>query len=120
MYIAMAAGYLLMCSRQGRVDVKPIANALWTLNGISPHQIVRGDIQNNILLGVVIHAMECTERFLQKHKRLGVFDEIWENMLPYSGYRLQQRRYRQVTMWGGVEMRGVNLVFLACFTAALR
>ena len=74
-----------MCRRLDTVGVKPIANALWTLKGISPHQIVRGDILHNILLGVMKHVMEWTEGFLQKHKRLGVFDKIWQNIPPYRG-----------------------------------
>ena len=49
--------YLLMCRRLGRVGVKRIANALWTLKGISPPVIVRGDILHNILLEVIKHVM---------------------------------------------------------------
>ena len=64
--------------------------------------------------------MEWIEGFLKKHKRLGVFDKIWENIPPYQGYQPQQKQYRQITMWNGTEMRGVNLVILASFTAALR
>ena len=112
--------YLLMCKRLDSVGVKPIANALWTQKGISPHQLVRGDILHNILLGVMKHVMEWTEGILQKHKRLGVFDKIWQNIPPYPGYRPPQRLYRQVTMRSGMEMRAVNRVLLACFTAALR
>ena len=114
------SGYLLMCRRLGTVGVKPIANAQWTLQGISPPLIVRVDILHNILLGVMKHVREWTEGFLQKHKRLGVFDKIWQSIPPYTGYRPPQTRYRQVTMWSGVEMTGVNRVLLACFTAALR
>ena len=57
---------------------------------------------------------------MRKHNRLGVFDKIWESIPPYSGYRPPQKRYRQVTMESGVEMRGVNRVLLAWFIAALR
>ena len=55
--------YLLMYRRLDIGGVKPIANALWTLKGISPHQIVRVDILHNILLGVMKHVMEWTEGF---------------------------------------------------------
>ena len=57
---------------------------------------------------------------LKKHKRLGVFDNIWENIPPYPGYQPPGKRYQQITMWGIAEMRGINRVILACFTAALR
>ena len=64
--------------------------------------------------------MEWIEGFLKKHKRLGVFDKIWENIPPYPGYQPPQKQYRQITMLNGTEMRGVNRVILAWFTAALR
>jgi len=64
--------------------------------------------------------MEWTEGFLKKHKRLDVFDKIWDNIPPYSEYRQPRKRYRQITMWSGVGMRGVNRVLLACFAAAVR
>ena len=65
-----------MCKRLGTVGVKPIANTLWTLMGISPPLIVRRDIVYNILLVVMKDVMEWTEGFLQKHNRLVVFDKI--------------------------------------------
>ena len=67
MYMAMAGGYLLMCRKLGTVDVKPTANALWTLKCIRPHQIVRVYILHNLLLVVMEHVMERTQGFLQKH-----------------------------------------------------
>ena len=114
------SGYLLMCRRLGTVGVKPIANALWTLKGISYTLIVRGDILHNILRVVMKHVMEWTEGFLQKHESLVVFDKIWESIPPYAGYQPARKRCRQATMWRGMEMRGVNRVLLACFTAAMR
>ncbi|KAF8457633.1 hypothetical protein BGX38DRAFT_1326585 [Terfezia claveryi] len=60
------------------------------------------------------------EGFLRKHKRLEAFDKIWENIPPYLGYRQPQKRYQQITMWSGVEIRGINRVILACFVAALQ
>ena len=64
--------------------------------------------------------MTWVEQFLSKYQRLYEFDRIWERIPPYSGYRLPQKRYGQIIMWSGAEMRGVNRVLLACFTAALR
>ena len=66
------------------------------------------------------YLMEWIEGFLKKHKRLGVFDDIWENIPLYPGYQPPRKRYRQITMWSGAEMRCINRVILACFTAALR
>ncbi|KAF8432002.1 hypothetical protein BGX38DRAFT_1103357, partial [Terfezia claveryi] len=99
--------------------IKPLRNALWTQKGIIPPLMVRGDILHNILLGLLKHLMEWIEGFLRKHKRLEAFDKIWENIPPYPGYRQPQKRYRQITMWSGAEMRGINRVILACFAAAL-
>ncbi|KAF8415231.1 hypothetical protein BGX38DRAFT_1281439 [Terfezia claveryi] len=102
--------------------IKPFENALWVqlqVLGIQPPDMVRGDILHNILLGILKHLMGWIEQFLKKHKRLEVFDRIWEQIPPYPGYRPPQKRYRQITMWSGTEMRGINHVILACFTAAL-
>jgi len=48
----------LIQRRLRKEDIKAFANVLWTLNGIMPHLIVRGDILHNILLGVMKHLME--------------------------------------------------------------
>ena len=63
--------------------------------------------------------MEWIEGFLKKHKPLGVFDKKWENIPPYPRYQPPQKQYWKITMCNGMEMRGVNRVILACFTAAL-
>ena len=81
--------------------------------------MVCGDTLHNILLVILKHLMSWIEQFLSKHQRLEVFDEIWEQIPPYPGYRPPQKRYWQITMWSGMEMRGLNRVILACFTAAL-
>jgi len=81
--------------------------------------MVHGDILHHILLGIVKHLMSWIEQFLKKHRRLEMFDKIWEQISPYPGYRPPQKRYRQVTMWSGTEIRGLNPVILVSFTAAL-
>ena len=81
--------------------------------------MVRSDILHNIFLGLLKHLMSWIEQFLSKHQQLEVFDKIWEQIPPYQGYRPPQKCYRQITMWSGTEMRGLNRVILACFTAAL-
>jgi len=88
----------LIQRRLEKEGIKLFANVLWTCKSIMPHLIVRGDILHNILLGVMKHLMEWTEGFLKKHKRLDVFDEIWDNIPPYLGYRQPGKRYRQITM----------------------
>ena len=80
---------------------------------------MREDILHNILLGILKYLMEWVEGFLKKHKPLGVFDKIWENIPPYPRYQPPQKQYWQITMCNGTEMRGVNHVILECFTAAL-
>ena len=109
-----------MCRRLDTVVVKPIANALRMRKGISPQHIVRRYILHDILLEVMKHVIEWTERVVQKHKRLGVLDNLCENMPPDACYRPPQKPYRQVMMWSGVEMQAVNRVLLPSFTAALR
>ena len=63
--------------------------------------------------------MTLVAQFVTKYLCLDEFDRIWERIPPYPGYRPPQKRYRQITMWSGPEMHGVNRVLLACFTAAL-
>ncbi|KAF8430740.1 hypothetical protein BGX38DRAFT_1083510, partial [Terfezia claveryi] len=99
--------------------VKPIQNALWTLPIVRPPSIVRADILHNIHLGVLKNLMEWIQGFLEKHKRLAVFDEIWSRLPPYPGFTPPRKQYRQITMWSGTEMRGVGRVILGCFTAAM-
>jgi len=81
--------------------------------------MVHGHILENILLVILKHLMILIKQFLSKHQRLEVFDKIWEQIPPYPGYRPPQKHYRQISMGSGTEMRGLNRVILACFTAAL-
>ena len=90
----------------------------WEGHQSSSHRT--GDILHNILIVVMKDVMEWTEGLVQIHKRLVVLDKIWQSIPPYAGYRPPQKRYRHVTMWSGVEMRGVNPLLLRCLTAALR
>ncbi|KAF8414856.1 hypothetical protein BGX38DRAFT_1077447, partial [Terfezia claveryi] len=69
---------------------------------------VRADILHNIHLGVLKNLMEWIQGFLEKHKRLAVFDEIWSRLPPYPGFTPPWKQYRQITMWSGTEMRGVG------------
>ena len=88
--------------------------------GVQLPLIVRGDILHNILLGILKHLMTWVEQFLSKYQRLDEFDKIWAGIPPFPGYRPPQKRYRQITMCSRAELRSVNRVWLACFTAALR
>jgi len=81
--------------------------------------IVHGDILHNILLRILKHLMSWIEQFLSKHHHWEVFDKIWEQIPPYPGYRPPQKRYRQIKMWSGTEMWGLNRVILASFMAAI-
>jgi len=66
--------------------------------GVQPLLMVCGHILHNILLGILKHLMSWIEQFLKKHRRLEVFNKIWEQIPPYSRYRPPQKRYRQVTI----------------------
>ncbi|KAF8414834.1 hypothetical protein BGX38DRAFT_1079992, partial [Terfezia claveryi] len=70
------------------------------------------DILYNIYLGVLKNLIEWIQGFLGKHKSL-------HTLPPYSGFTPLRKQYRQITMWSGVEMRGMGWVILGCFTAAM-
>ena len=99
--------------------IKPFSNALWTLKGITPPNLVQRDILHDILLGIMKHLMKWIKGFLKKYNRLKVFDTVWENIPPYPGYYPPRKQYRQITMWSGTEIRGFTRVILACVTVAL-
>ena len=99
--------------------IKPFSNTLWTIRGITPPNLIRGDNLHNILLGMKKHLMEWIEGFLKQYNGLGVLDKVWENIPPYPGYYPPHKQYGQITVWSGTEMRGFTPVILACFTVAL-
>ena len=63
--------------------------------------------------------IEWIQGFLGKHERLAVLYEIWRSLPRYSGFTGPKKQYRQITMCSGTEMRGVGIVKLTCFTAAM-
>src|SRR6266576_3849817 len=99
---------------------KCVNNALWTLRGITPAEIVRSDILHTMLLGNLQHLMNWITGFLEVHGRLHAFDEVWKTMPPYPGNILPGKPYHQITQVTGKEMRAVLKVILAVFTASLR
>jgi len=50
---------------------------------------------------------------------LAVFDDILSSLLQCLGFMPAKKQYRQITIWSGMEMRGVGIVILACFTASM-
>ena len=59
---------------------------------------------HNIHLGLFKHMMEWVEGFLQEHKRQQVLDNALKGLVPYPGYSVPKKAYREVTQGQGKEM----------------
>lgn len=99
--------------------VKQVANALWTIRDVRPHEIVRPDLLHNMYLGNLEYLMEWIEGFLTVHNRLHAFDDVWANMSTYPGNHVPHKPYRYLTQIKGKEMRAILQIILGVFTASL-
>ena len=63
--------------------------------------------------------MECFESFLQKHRRLQAFNDVWKALPPYPGFFVPRKPYREVSQWQGKEMRNLGRCLLGVLAAAL-
>ena len=54
-----------------------INNALWSIPGLNPPDLVRADILHNILLALFQHVMGWIQDFLEHHHRINAFDYVW-------------------------------------------
>ena len=66
--------------------VKNINNALWHITNFQVHHIVKPDILHTLFLGILVHLMKWIQEFLQYVGRLTVFDHIWSQLPPYTGF----------------------------------
>jgi len=64
--------------------------------------------------------MDWIQVFLQKHRRLQAFDDVWKALPPYPGFLVPKNAYREVAQWQGKEMRNLGLCILGVLAVALR
>ena len=78
------------------MGVKICHNVVTILYGVNPADLHKPDLLHNIYLGLFKHMMEWVEGFLKNHKRQQAFDDAWKEILPYPGFCVPKRAYREV------------------------
>jgi len=97
-------------------------NIFHRLQRVSGSDLYIPDILHTIYLGLFKHnfMMDWIEAFLKKQGRLQAFDEVWKVLPPYPGFLVGQKAYREVTEWGGKEMRNLGHCILGVAAVAPR
>ena len=54
--------------------VNNVNNAIWSIPGLNPPNLVQADILYNILLGILDHLMNWVKGFLAHHNCINAFD----------------------------------------------
>jgi len=88
------------------------------LDRVSASDLYKPDILHTIYLGLFKHMMDWIEPFLMKHGRLQAFDEVWKALLPYPGFLVPKKAYREVMLWQGQEMRNLGHCILGVLAVA--
>jgi len=78
------------------------------------------DLLHTLYLGLFKHLMDWISGFLKKHAQLQVFDDTWEALLPYPGFFVPKKAYREVTQWQGKQMSNLGRCLLGVLAVALR
>ena len=83
-------------------------NIFHKLDRVSASDLYKPDILHTIYLGLFKDMMDSIEAILKKHRRLQAFDQVWKALLPYPGFLVPKKAYRDVTQWQGKEMRNLG------------
>jgi len=78
------------------------------------------DMLHTVYLGLFKDMMDWIQAFLKKHGRLQAFDDVWKALLPYPGFLVPKKAYREVALWQGKEMRTLGRCILGVLAVALR
>jgi len=97
-----------------------IGNNVFTgLDRVSPADLHKLDLLDNIYIGLFKYMMEWVEGFLKKHKRQQGFDDGWKEIPPYPGFSVPKKAYGEITQWQGKEMRNLGRCISAVFGSAM-
>jgi len=98
-----------------------IGNNVFTgLDLLSPMNLHKPDLLQNIYLGLFQHMMEGGEGFLKKDKRQWAFDNTWKEIPPYPRFSVAKKPYCEITQWQGKEMRNLGGCISAVLVSTLR
>ena len=65
-------------------QLKPLANALWTLDSVDSRSVWKPDILHTLYQGMVKHVLIWIKLFLQHHGRYGAFEAAWLRIPPFQ------------------------------------
>ena len=100
--------------------IKNVNNALWSIPGLYPPDLVRADILHNLLLRMLDQLMSWIQGFLEQHYRINAFNYVWHRVPQYLGFSVPGKAYRMISQWSGKEICNFAKITLGTFTAALR
>jgi len=95
-------------------------NIFHRLDWVSASDLNKPNMLHIIYLGVFKHMMDSIEGFPKKHGRLQTFDDVWKAFLPYPGFLVSKKAYREVTQLQGKKMRNLERCILGVLAVALR
>ena len=102
------------------VGVKIGRNVFTGLSCVEFPLLFKPDILHDIYLGLFEHLIQWIEDFLKKHGRQELFDNVWKSLLPYPGFFVPKKAYREVTQRQEREMRNLGSCILGVFASSLR
>jgi len=101
-----------------RLGVKIANNVFTGLDLVSPWDLHKPDLLQNIYLGLFKHTIEWVERFLKKHKRQQALDDAWQEIAHYPRFSVLKNAYRGITQWQGKELRNLGHCISAILASA--
>lgn len=77
------------------------------------------DVLHTIYLGLLKHLMDWLVPFLEHHKRMTVFNQLWSLMPPYPGFSPFRKPYTAIVQWQGKEFKMLGRTLLPILGATL-
>jgi hypothetical protein len=91
----------------------------WNMKSVSLHTLIVPDVLHTIYLGILKHLMEWIVPFLEFHKQIDRFNDLWAIMPYYPGFARFNKPYTAVTQWSGKEMKALGCVIVPIVTTML-
>jgi len=91
----------------------------WSMPCVSSSTLITPDVLHTIYLGLLKHLMEWIVAFLEHHKLMPRFNELWRLVPAYPGFVQFNKPYTAVSQWQGKEMKALGRVIVPIFSATL-